>query len=144
MVALDAVVGLAALVDAAGFDAAGLAAGFLAFGVVGCFAAPFPLGSVTSASDSASIAGGAAGWNSLRSPPAAFGAGGASSTSITPFDFSAPFTSMGPCALIGSGDLAHDQLLLTEAPQVAHQEVEDQAGGELQGEEAEGDRQHRA
>ena len=36
-----------------------------------------------------------------------------------------------------SGDLAHDELLLAEAPEVAHQEVEDEAGGELQREEAE-------
>ena len=42
-----------------------------------------------------------------------------------------------------SGDLAHDELLLAEAPEVAHQEVEDEAGGELQGEEPERDRQDR-
>src|SRR3954463_12647223 len=67
-------------------EAAGLAVAFLAAGVAGFFAAPLPLGSVASPFVSASIAGGAAGWNNFRSPPAAFGAGGASSTSITPFD----------------------------------------------------------
>ena len=82
-------------------------------------------------------------WNSLRRPPGGFARNAAVSLSLLFTSIaSSPGCRRGRDRLLPwSGDLVHDDLLLTEAPQVADEEVEHQAGGELQREETEADRQ---